>query len=175
MHCVYLSFSSKNSISSAASPSYSVISNYSLAAFISSCVLLFFLHRQCQAGQQHVCIEEQGQQFVFKPLTPHMNFPHIFCLSLTFMYLTGKWLFEERSAIHWRRFLNRNNKRGRVKRASQIFHWESWPKVWNHENLIPAPPPLVGSLNFIAESYCSVMCLHAVWEAASDWQLLKGP
>lgn len=126
MHYVYFSFSSKNSINSAASQFSFVIGNYSLAALRPKylCVLLYFLHRQLKAGQQRVCIKEWGQHFVFKPLTPHMNFPHIFCLSLTFMYLTGKRLFEERSTIHWRRFLHSNNKRRRVNKAFQIFHWD---------------------------------------------------
>lgn len=143
---------------------------------ISSCVLLYFLHRQLRAGQQRVCIKEQGQQFVFEPLTPHMNFPHIFCLSLTFMYLTGKWLFEETSAIHWRRFLNSNNKRG-VNKAFQIFHWDFWPKAWNHESLISFFFFFLLCLHLWISQHrlTAVMCIHAVWGAASDWQLLKGP
>lgn len=80
MHYVYFSFSSKNSINSGASQFSFVIGNYSLAALRPKYLhmLLYFLHRQLKAGQQHLCIKEWGQHFEFKPLTPHMNFPHIF-------------------------------------------------------------------------------------------------
>lgn len=176
MHYVYFSSSSKNSINSAASQSSFVIGNYSLAAltpkYLHGCYSISCTGSSKQ-GSNMSASRNRVSSLCLSYWLPHMNFPHISCLSLTFMYLTVKWLLEERSAIHWRRFLN--SKRRRVNKAFQIFHWNFWPKAWNHESLFFFffPPPLVGSLNFIAQSYCSVMCIRAVWEAASDWQAHK--
>lgn len=162
MYCVYFSFSSKNSINIAASPSPFIIGNYSLTALTPKHLNVCYSPSPAQAAesrQKPICIS------LGLTWTP----PTLFAF-LTFMYLTRKWLLKERTTIHWRRFLNSSGKRKSVNEALKVFHWDFWPKAL--EDGIFFFLPLAGSLNFIASTCFRMMYIQSVWEASSDWQFL---
>lgn len=96
MYYVYFSFSSKNSINIVASPSPFIIGNYSLTVLTLkylSCVLLYFLHRQLEAGRT---VSALRNGVISLGLATHtvLELAHIFCFSLTFMYLNEEQLLK---------------------------------------------------------------------------------